>query len=75
MMAAHPTLAILALSVLLIVVPKRSVAAAPVVPGLTVATQLSEARRCFVRCVRYKRTIIGRRSCIAVQRICLGRRR
>jgi len=73
MMTAHAALAVLSVS-LLLALPLASGEAAPSQSAPKVATQLSGAHRCFVRCAKYKRSMMGRRSCIAVRRTCLGRR-
>jgi len=47
--------------------------AAPTIPLIAVSRQITDVRICYTRCIRYKRTIMNRRSCIALRRTCLGR--
>jgi hypothetical protein len=47
--------------------------AAPMIPAIAVSRQIIDVRICYTRCIRYKRTIMNRRSCIALRRTCLGR--
>ena len=47
--------------------------AAPAIPAIAVSKQIIDVRICYTRCIRYKRTIMNRRSCIALRRTCLGR--
>jgi hypothetical protein len=47
--------------------------ATPTIPAIVIGKQLIDVRICYTRCIRYKRTIMNRRSCIALRRTCLGR--
>lgn len=70
---ANAGLAIVTAAMAAFALPKGE-AAAPRGPVWSLATPAKASPNCYVRCIRYKRNIINRRSCIAVRRTCLGRR-